>query len=292
MTGGLYGQVRVRKDYSYTTTRFWRPGFFLVGDAACFVDPVFSTGVHLATYSALLAARSVNSCLSGELAEERCFDEFEKRYRREYGIIYDFLLTFYDMHSDEESYFWSARKVLRTEERNNEAFVRLVGGGTTTTHDFFQARLHLVEDSERLSAFFKERELGGQELEAQVSLGPDRPLEQPLFKGGLVPSRDALHWSVPTSAQLRREDVLCVAHPLSYEVLIAKSRRALRVQYDGRAIALSENALPLIESLAQRHEFVAADAIGWVRPGSMCDWPSVEAALLLLLREGVISLQA
>ncbi len=62
---GTYGSIRVRKDYSYHSTRLWRPGAVLVGDAACFVDPVFSSGVHLATYSAVLAARSINTCLAG-----------------------------------------------------------------------------------------------------------------------------------------------------------------------------------------------------------------------------------
>ncbi|TYB71029.1 tryptophan 7-halogenase [Nonomuraea sp. PA05] len=85
VTTGEYGQIRVRKDYSYHQTRFWRPGMVLVGDAACFVDPVFSSGVHLATYSALLAARSINSVLAGRIGEQAAFDEFERRYRRGYG---------------------------------------------------------------------------------------------------------------------------------------------------------------------------------------------------------------
>lgn len=62
VTEGVYGQLRVRSDYSYSNTRFFAPGIVLIGDSACFVDPVFSTGVHLATYSALLAARSINAC--------------------------------------------------------------------------------------------------------------------------------------------------------------------------------------------------------------------------------------
>jgi FAD-dependent halogenase len=45
---GIYAPVRIiRKDWSYTTARFWKPGLVLVGDAACFIDPVFSSGVHL-----------------------------------------------------------------------------------------------------------------------------------------------------------------------------------------------------------------------------------------------------
>lgn len=123
-----YDQVRVRKDYSYWKTRFWTPGMVLVGDAACFVDPVLSSGVHLATYGALLAGRSINSVLDGSLDEVRSLGEFEARYRREYGLFYQFLISFYDMEQDERSYFWSARKVSGLAAPEAEAFAELVGG--------------------------------------------------------------------------------------------------------------------------------------------------------------------
>lgn len=128
VTEGPYGEVRVRKDYSYSGDRYWRPGMVLIGDAACFVDPVFSSGVHLATYSALLAARSINSVLGGVVEEDAAFEEFEARYRHEYGKIYEFLVSFYDTHVDESSYFWSAKKITHYEDDERAAFVRLVSG--------------------------------------------------------------------------------------------------------------------------------------------------------------------
>ena len=137
VTEGQYGQFRVRKDFSYCNSAFWRPGMFAVGDAACFVDPVFSSGVHLATYSALLAARSVNSCLRDGLDESTSFAEFERRYRREYAVFYRFLTAFYDMNKDESSYFWSARTVTGSTEPNMEAFIRLVGGVSTSGEPLF-----------------------------------------------------------------------------------------------------------------------------------------------------------
>lgn len=47
----LAGAVRVAgyrttKDWSYACRRFGGPGYLLTGDAAAFVDPLFSTGVH------------------------------------------------------------------------------------------------------------------------------------------------------------------------------------------------------------------------------------------------------
>src|SRR5207253_2233151 len=111
---------------------FWRPGAVLAGDAACFVDPVFSTGVHLATYSALLAARSINTCLRGELPEDLCFTEYEARYRLEFGLIYDYLVAFYDQQITEEGYFWAAKNILGTAADSKQAFVRLISGGGST----------------------------------------------------------------------------------------------------------------------------------------------------------------
>ena len=54
------GSVRVIRDYSYSSTRVAGPGFFLVGDAAGFVDPIFSVGVVLGMYSARAAAWTID----------------------------------------------------------------------------------------------------------------------------------------------------------------------------------------------------------------------------------------
>jgi FAD-dependent halogenase len=228
ITTGPYGQYRVRKDYSYCNTRFWGPGALLIGDAACFVDPVFSSGVHLATYSALLAARSVNSCLRGEIGEERLFNEFEQRYRREFSNFYQFLVAFYDMDKDMDSYFWSARKVLNTEERANDAFIRLVSGASfsgeplfSNAAEFFQAHVGVGElfrtayeeaenpiddrnfdiskfDITKFNPkdFIRDFRRGIVSLIRQANTGTHRH-EAPVFDGGLVPSLDGLSWMEP-----------------------------------------------------------------------------------------------
>jgi len=226
---GPYGEYRVRKDYSYCNTRFWKSGFALIGDAACFIDPVFSSGVHLSTYSALLAARSVNTCLQGEvISEEACFEEFERRYRREFGNFYQFLVGFYDMQVDEESYFWRARKIVATDERENVAFVRLVAGLSALDEpifgegqEFFESRIGFGEWFERAvqsvtepktrsgsldrnsssAGFDGARFMEGfaseiRQIQLQALFGKDRGPERPLFTSNLVPSPDGLHWTV------------------------------------------------------------------------------------------------
>ena len=49
----------VVRDWSYRCASLYGPGYILVGDAGCFIDPLFSSGVHLALTSATLAAAAV-----------------------------------------------------------------------------------------------------------------------------------------------------------------------------------------------------------------------------------------
>lgn len=217
VTEGVYGKLRMRQDWSYAHSAFWGKGLVLVGDAAAFVDPLLSQGVHLATYSGLLAARSINSVLSGKVTERRAFEEYEFRYRREYGLFYDYLTSLYDMNSDQESLFWAARSVLNTEERGNEAFVRLLGGhanadpAISIAEDFFDSRQgsgralenvmnpEEVKDvstsgAEQVQRLLPELDREAQGLQMLAKFGVERPLERPFQEGGLITSRDGMHW--------------------------------------------------------------------------------------------------
>jgi len=213
ITTGQYGELRVRKDYSYHQTTFWRPGMVLVGDAACFVDPVFSSGVHLATYGALLAARSINSVLEDDLDEKTALTEFEARYRREYGVFYEFLVSFYEMNVNEESYFWHAKKVTNNTHTDLESFVELIGG-VSSGETALTASGRIAERSAEFAAavdqmaasddgnmvpLYKSKVVtqvmqeGGQ-IQMKAILGEDAEPELPLFPGGLVASPDGMKW--------------------------------------------------------------------------------------------------
>jgi halogenation protein CepH len=177
-----YDRLRVRKDYSYDRTALRCPGMALVGDAACFIDPVFSSGVHLATYSALLAARSINSTLAELLPEDRCFAEFEARYRREFGLFHDFLVAFYELQVDEQSYFGQAHRLSGHRGSNHEAFLDLVGG--VSANDFSRRMLGDVLAE-------------GAQLQLRGMLGEAAGEEPPMFPGGLIPSPDGRRWLAP-----------------------------------------------------------------------------------------------
>jgi flavin-dependent dehydrogenase len=57
------GQFHAMRHYSYRPRQLAGPGFYLVGDAAAFIDPVFSEGCLLAFYSAFLAAWAIDRSL-------------------------------------------------------------------------------------------------------------------------------------------------------------------------------------------------------------------------------------
>ena len=200
VTSGPYGEVRVRKDYSYIQEKFWRPGLVLAGDAACFIDPVFSSGVHLATYSGLLAARSLNTALgaAADTAENSLFEEYEVRYRQEYARFHDFLVAFYDKHSDEESYFWKAKKVTGSAASSMQSFVDLVGGGSSDDGALIDAGSYLDRRDGEIDDLIWSVAEAGANIQVQASTGGTVDEQIPIRPGGLVPSPDGMHWSLPT----------------------------------------------------------------------------------------------
>jgi hypothetical protein len=78
------GEVKVFQDYSYAARNFAGPGFMLVGDAAGFIDPFFSTGIHMACLSALSAAAAICGARRGDVTEEEALAYHEKLVRRAY----------------------------------------------------------------------------------------------------------------------------------------------------------------------------------------------------------------
>ncbi len=76
------GPTRAIADYSYKNRRFVSPRLVRIGDAAGFMDPVFSSGVHLAMESGRAAAREVDEALRQGLALTPGLHRYEKWLRR------------------------------------------------------------------------------------------------------------------------------------------------------------------------------------------------------------------
>ena len=77
-------------DFSYRNTRLAGERWLLAGDAAGFIDPVFSSGVFLAIMSAEKAADTLEAVLRDESKRKRLFNKYSRTVNR----IMDIYLTF------------------------------------------------------------------------------------------------------------------------------------------------------------------------------------------------------
>jgi FADH2 O2-dependent halogenase len=89
--------LRTEGNYSYSMRELAGPGYLLVGDAARFVDPIFSSGVSVAIYSAKFATERIAAVLAGERSEKEAFDDYAAQLRSGIRIWYDFIKIYYKL---------------------------------------------------------------------------------------------------------------------------------------------------------------------------------------------------
>ncbi|KAH8100411.1 FAD/NAD(P)-binding domain-containing protein [Cristinia sonorae] len=80
----LQSSVRMASDYSYSATAYAGEGWRLAGDASAFIDPFFSSGVHLAFNGGLSAAISILAAIRGDVTEERASKYHDKKVSMAY----------------------------------------------------------------------------------------------------------------------------------------------------------------------------------------------------------------
>src|SRR5437868_5671887 len=91
----LVSQIYTTSDFSYKNRTFIGPRLLRVGDAAGFMDPIFSSGVYLACYSAKLAAEVVNRALDRGNDGARHMRRYEKQVYRAMQFYWDMVNGFY-----------------------------------------------------------------------------------------------------------------------------------------------------------------------------------------------------
>ena len=65
----LVSDIKAALDWSYSASTYASPYVRIAGDAGCFIDPFFSSGVHLALASALSAALTICAVRRGDCDE-------------------------------------------------------------------------------------------------------------------------------------------------------------------------------------------------------------------------------
>jgi len=91
----LQNSIQTTTDFSYYNKRLIGDRVLRVGDAAGFMDPIFSAGVYLAMYSGRLAAQTVSDCLTTPGSAGRHLATYEKRVFRALKYYWELSLGFY-----------------------------------------------------------------------------------------------------------------------------------------------------------------------------------------------------
>ena len=128
----------VIRDWSYSSERTTGPNFVMTGDSACFVDPLFSSGVHLALMSGVTAAAYATTALkTAETGDTQLRDAsgevYQQLYYKEYNQFREMARLFYSSNLTSDSYFWEARRIVDrdgegTEFSPRQSFIQAVAG--------------------------------------------------------------------------------------------------------------------------------------------------------------------
>lgn len=118
------GPLKFASNYSYKREQYYGKRWLLVGDAMGFLDPVFSTGVHVALYSGMKAADSIVQALEGGVTLNQDLGEsYQKNMQKGFKRFSGLLSIFYDPT------FISHMKKTLQRERVRQSFTELVAGG-------------------------------------------------------------------------------------------------------------------------------------------------------------------
>jgi flavin-dependent dehydrogenase len=103
-------EVYVEADFSYRSARLRGDRWLLAGDAAGFIDPIFSSGVFLAVFSGERCADVLNDILDHPRKARRLFASYERAVNRAMDIYLRFVNAWYTKEFIEV--FLSPRNVL------------------------------------------------------------------------------------------------------------------------------------------------------------------------------------
>ena len=130
----------IQGDYTYKIEQLAGKGWLLAGDALRFIDPIFSTGVDVATYSGMFAFETIDAVLKGG-DEEREFKEFERRVGDGVETWYRLIALFYKLQN--------LFTIYAVRRRFRERVIRTVQGNLYIPESLQRARdlIAVMEDS-------------------------------------------------------------------------------------------------------------------------------------------------
>jgi flavin-dependent dehydrogenase len=154
------GDFHTIKDWSYRSDDMAGPGYFAVGDASCFVDPILSSGVFLAVLYAKMCAVGVNTLLTTSAPEPLIHEWYQGLYTDTYTDYLEMARYWYHGRREVERWMDRAQEQLGEEDEtvhadtNRDAFIALATGNTHAHANYvllrqlrsFPLPLHLRKD--------------------------------------------------------------------------------------------------------------------------------------------------
>lgn len=92
----VHRELAVETDYCYYADQLSGPGYFIIGDAGCFTDPIFSAGVFLALIGGIRAAEQTTKILKGKVEEVEAQRFYENFYKTGFETYHRLIRAFYD----------------------------------------------------------------------------------------------------------------------------------------------------------------------------------------------------
>jgi FADH2 O2-dependent halogenase len=90
-------EFKTEGDYSYSMNNFVGDGFLLVGDAARFVDPIFSSGVSIALYCGKFGAEVIAEAIKSGNYSKEILMPYQIKLKSGVTVWYEFIRLYYKL---------------------------------------------------------------------------------------------------------------------------------------------------------------------------------------------------
>lgn len=216
LDGGRWaGDFDIVSDWSFICRQFHGPGYLLVGDAACFVDPILASGIALALQGVLRATKAIRTSLEAPDLNGLAMDWYQEGYLQQANDFVDMANHWYHGQRLQESWFWTAHRLVDPSQNLSlrQAFVFISSGLTKESPEesirymggFTPGQLAVtyeaLADDDATDVTQPAVEASAQELTRRgVMLTPEQALAgRPAF----VPGTDVRAWMQETETGLR-----------------------------------------------------------------------------------------
>ena len=101
----LVSPVQRTADWSYVTEKWAGPGYFIVGDAAVFIDPLLSTGMTSAMLSSVSCAACIKELYQKKIPAKKIYEFYASDYRRRFWRLSFVIGALYSAKGHREDLF-------------------------------------------------------------------------------------------------------------------------------------------------------------------------------------------